>query len=169
MKTEKLAGWYPADPAFRRKFERAVVDGFRLCAQHGDLSLVQRHLNTIPDQKVRHSFATHLKGQFPVSVSKDGALGLNRERAKDFDWSILETAKIWPRRLHLSNAAFSVGAEKFAISELIDDFIDAILLSRHTVPEGELKRLRDTVDTVLARRSKAPSDAAASSSVRVVK
>lgn len=168
MKTEKLAGWYPADPAFRRKFERAVVDGFRHCAQHGDLSLVQRHLNTIPDQKVRHSFATHLKGHFPVSVRKDGALALNRERAKDFDWSILDRTKIWPRRLHLSNAAFSVGAEKFEISELIDDFIDAILLSRHTVPEGELKRLRDTVDTVLARRNKAPSDGAASSSVRVV-
>jgi len=26
MKNEKLAGWYPADPAFRRKFERAVVE-----------------------------------------------------------------------------------------------------------------------------------------------
>jgi hypothetical protein len=168
MKSEKLAGWYPADPAFRRKFEKAVADGFRHCAEHGDLSLVQRHLNTIPDQKVRHSFASHLKGQFPVSVNKDGALGLNKERAKGFDWSILGSAKIWPRRLHLSNEVFTVGTEKFTIVELIDDFIDAILLSRRTVPEVELKRLRETVDIVLARRSNASSGAAAASSVRVV-
>lgn len=168
MKSEKLAGWYPADPAFRRKFEKAVVDGFRHCAEFGDLSLVQRHLNTIADHKARHSFATHLKGQFPVSVRKDGALGLNKERAKDFDWSILDHAKIWPRRLHLSNDAFSVGAEKFTISELIDEFIDAIVFSRHSVPEPELQRLRETVDTVLARRSNAPSVAAVSSNIRVV-
>src|SRR4051812_30629355 len=115
MKSEKFVGWYPADPAFRRKFEKAVIDGFRQCAEYGDLSLVQRQLNTIPDRKLRHSFASHLKGQFPVSVNKDGAIGLNKERAKDFDWSILESAKIWPRRLHLSNEAFTVGTEKFTI------------------------------------------------------
>jgi hypothetical protein len=101
-------------------------------------------------------------------MNKNGSLGLNKERAKGFDWSILGRAKIWPRRLQLSNDAFSVGTEKFTISELIDDFIDAIVLSRHSIPERELERLRQTVDAVLARRSKASSAVAASSNVRVI-
>lgn len=163
MKNDKVLGWYPADPGFRKKFERAVIEGFRHCAAHGDLSVVQRHLNTIPDVKVRHGLAVHLKGQFPVLARKDGSLGLNKERAKGFDWSNLESAKIWPRRLHLSKDAFSIGAEKFTVGELIDEFIDAIVLSRHTVPNAELQRLRETIDKVLDRRSSAPSEGVAAS------
>lgn len=169
MKSEKLAVWYPADPAFRRIFERALTEGFRRCAKHGDLSEVQRLLKLIPDPKRRLSFAQHLKTRLPICIKQGGSVGVDKERAKAFDWSVLDSAKIWPRRLHLSNEAFTVGAERLTIGELIDDFIDAILLSRHSVPEKELLRLKETIDNVLDRRRHASSGSAASSSMRVVK
>ena len=168
MKSEKLTAWYPADPAFRRKFERALTEGFRRCAEHGDLSEVQRLLKLIPDAKMRLGFAQHLKTRFPVCIKQSGSVGVDRERAKTFDWSVLDSSKIWPRRLHLSKEAFTVGTERLTIVELIDDFIDAILLSRHSVPEKELLRLKETIDTVLDRRRHASSRSTASPSMRVV-
>jgi hypothetical protein len=168
MKNEKLAGWYPADPKFRAKFERELLKALGHFAEHGDLSLAQRLITSVPDLKARQGIAQQLARHFPIIAGKNGTLRRDRDRAVNFAWEAIGRRKLWPARMYLSKETFSIGSERFTISELIDDFIDAIVFSRHTVPEGELQRLRETVDIVLARRRDAPSGVKASSSVRVV-
>ena len=148
----KEIGWFPADPAFRMKFEEAIIEGFKHFIEHGDLSYVQHILAEIPDKNARNTLIIQLKSKFPIALRKNGSLAIDPDRAEGFDWSIIEQPNIWPRRLFTNNW-FSVGGESFSSSELIDEVIDALVLDRNVIPDSELQRLKSVVDRVLDRRT----------------
>lgn len=145
-------GWYPTDPNFRKRFEEAIVDGLRHFVKHGDITGVQRLLDPIDDKGTRYAIAKRIADQFPVLVGKNGKLARDKARADGFDWSALDTARFWPKRITVSDDRFFLQGQQFSAVELIDEVIDALILQRHAIPDEKLEQLKNTVDAIAQRR-----------------
>ena len=152
-------GWYPSDLGFRRRFEEAVRNGLRHFSLHGDITAVQRLLDPISDKSIRFLILKSIATQFPVSVGKTGNLVRDRDRANGFDWSAIELAQFWPKRISVRDDVFYLQGLEFSAVELIDEVIDALVLQRHAIPDEHLQRLKEAVDAVARRRApKAPTN-----------
>lgn len=116
-----------------------MLEGFKHFRQHGDLAYVQRLIVDIPDTRTRHEFAIELCRQSPINIRKDGTLSLNKERAETFDWTVINSVKIWPRRLVMSDDCHSIGNQTFSTTEFIYEVIDALVLHRNAVDPSGLK------------------------------
>ncbi|WP_155646329.1 hypothetical protein [Erythrobacter donghaensis] len=135
---------------------RAALQHF---ARHGDVTQVQQLLELVTDREVRFVIARRVATQFPIRVNQSGKLSRDKDRSPDFDWSAIETASFWPRRIQSEAGHISIRNEEFSLSELIDEVIDVLVLHRHTIPDGDLERLQNAVDTVAKRRRpRAPSE-----------
>ena len=145
-------GWYPTDPNFRKRFEEAIADGLRHFVKHGDITGVQRLLDLIDDKATRYAIAKSIAAQFPVLVGKNGKLARDKARANGFDWSALDTARFWPKRITVSDDRFFLQGQQFSAVELIDEVIDALILQRHAIPDDKLEQLKNTIDAITQRR-----------------
>lgn len=160
MPTKPLdLGWYPRDPNYRKAYENAMRAALQHFARHGDVTQVQQLLELVTDKEVRFLIARRVATQFPIRVNQSGKLSRDKDRSPDFDWSAIETASFWPRRIQSEAGHISIRNEEFSLSELIDEVIDVLVLHRHTIPDGDLERLQNAVDTVAKRRRpRAPSE-----------
>lgn len=146
-------GWYPSDPSFRRRFEQAVVDGLRHFATHGDITRVQCLLVPIPDKATRQVIAKSISSQFPVLIRSNGTLARDKARAEGFDWSALDCARFWPRRINVSEDRFYIKGEAFSAHELIEEVLDALVLQRNAITDDQVRRLKEAVDALAQRRA----------------
>jgi predicted nucleic-acid-binding protein len=153
MSKEGEIGWYPREPSFRKKFEQAVRRGLQHFVAHGDITQVQRLLDEIPDKTTRFVIAKNLATQFPLYINRNGKLGRNKIRSEGFDWSAIDTARLWPQRLHIVEDRFFLLGEDFSAEELIEEVIDALILHRHAIADDQLDRLKSAVDDVSVRRA----------------
>ncbi len=144
----KELGWYPLDPAYRKRFNEVARDALAHARDHGDVRAINGLLSTIESKQIRQDLQSKIANLGPlVRDKKEDQLKLRKRREFTLEmWPEFSVLKVLDRTINvIDESTIKLGSEYCSVAEFVEDVADIIALNRRAFTQQHLATLGDAI------------------------